>query len=149
LQPERHADSIAGIAQALRPALRVGLRVGRLHSCRRLLDLDVVQQRARDPSNPESLAYALEAVLRDALHALGDGPYGRAARLLFGAVPDTRGRPLYDRRRLAAEQLDMLPTTFRQNWEPEFLIDIAAEIARPSHQAHSERGPPPPPRPAA
>jgi hypothetical protein len=89
-----------------------------------------VKARAHDPTERDSLVYALEAVLLDALHALGDGPYGRAARLLFGAVPDTRGRPLKDRRRLAAEQLDLLPSTFRHNYEAELLVDVAAEIAR-------------------
>jgi hypothetical protein len=130
----RRPASIAATAQALRPALRLGLRPARLTECTQLLTLECVQTRAKDPASAESLAYALEAVLLDAFHALGDGPYGRAARLLFGAVADTRGRPLKDRRRLAADELDLLPSTFRHNYEAELLLDVAAEIVRSDHQ---------------
>ena len=129
-QDPRRSNSIAAIAQALRPALRVGVRAGHLASCAQLLALDCVRARADDPTDLDSLAFALEAVLLEALRALGDGPYGRSARLLFGAVPDTRGRPLKDRRRLAAAELDLMPSTFRHNYENEILIDVAAEIAR-------------------
>lgn len=136
-QTPRRPDSIAAIAQALRTALRVGVRPGHLAECTQLLTLEQVRARADNPAEPDSLSYALEAVLLDAIDALGDGPWGRAARLLLGTIPDTRGRPLKDRRRLAAEQLDLLPSTFRHNYEHELLIDIAAEIARPA--TRSER----------
>lgn len=127
----RRPDSIETIAQALRPVLRSGVRAGRLGAYPDLLALDCVRAQAQDPTDPDSLAYGLEAVLLGALDALGDGPWGRAARLLFATVPDTRGRPLKERRRLAAYELDLLPSTFRDNYESELLIDVAAEIARP------------------
>lgn len=123
------------------------MRAGRLGGCVDLLTLACVRQRTLDPTDPDSLAYGLEAVLLDALDALGDGPWGRAARLLFGAVPDTRGRPLRERRRLAAYELDLLPSSFRDNYESDLLIDVAAEIARPTHERCSKDEPPS--RPAA
>ena len=69
-------------------------------------------------------------MLRAALDALGDGPHGRAAELLLGAVVDTRGLPLKVRRRLAADQLDIMASTFRQNYEDQLLLDVAAEVYR-------------------
>jgi hypothetical protein len=127
----RRPDSIEAIAQALRPALRYGASPYGLRQCDELLALECVQQRARDNHDQDAVAYAAEAVLIDALEALGDGPYGRAARLLFGVTPDTRGQPLKDRRRLAAYELDLLPSTFRRRREAQVIYDIAAEIARP------------------
>lgn len=127
----RRPDSIEAIAQALRPALRYGASPYRLRQCNDLLALERVQQRAHDNNDQDALAYAAEAVILDALTALGDGPYGRAARLLFGVIPDSRGRPLKDRRRLAAYELDLLPSTFRRRREDQLIYDIAAEIARP------------------
>jgi hypothetical protein len=127
----RRPDSIEAIAQALRPALRYGASPYRLRNCNELLALQCVQLRARDTNDTDALAYAAEGVLLDALTALGDGPYGRAAAHLFGVSPDARGRLLKDRRRLAAYELDLLPTTFRKQYEEPLLHDIAAEVARP------------------
>lgn len=116
------------------------MRPGHLAECTQLLGLGRVRADTGDSADPDSLSYALEAVLLDAIGALGDGPWGQAARLLFGTVPDTRGRPLKDRRRLAAAQLDLLPSTFRHNYENELLIDIAGEIARPENRHRSGVG---------
>ena len=89
-----------------------------------------MRARADDSVDVDRLAFGLEAVLHAALDALGDGPHGRAAELLFGAVVDTVGRPLKVRRRLAAEQLDIMASTFRQNYEDQLLLDVAAEVYR-------------------
>ncbi len=75
-------------------------------------------------------AIALEGLLLHALESLDDGPVGHATRLLFGAVPETRGRLLKDRRRLAAEELDVLPSTFRKNYESALVADLAIEVWR-------------------
>jgi hypothetical protein len=72
----------------------------------------------------------LEQVLHAAIRRLGGGPYGRAAALLFGADPTTRGRLLKDRRRIAADELDVLPSTFRRNYEQRLIDDIAFEVWR-------------------
>ena len=70
-----------------------------------LLALDCVRRRARVsglPATDDAYVLALRGVLSDALGALGDGPFGQAARLLFGATDGVRGRAVADRRRLAA-----------------------------------------------
>jgi hypothetical protein len=80
--------------------------------------------------DPYAQAFQLERLLRSALNALDDGPSGHAARLLLGAAPESRGRLLKVRRRLAADELDVLPSTFRKNYESGVLDDIAVEIWR-------------------
>jgi hypothetical protein len=75
-------------------------------------------------------ALVLERLLCDALSQLGDGGYGRAAADLFGVGPLTKGRLLKDRRRFAADQLGVLPSTFRRNYEPIILRDLAVEVWR-------------------
>jgi hypothetical protein len=126
-QPQVSVEMITG---GLLPVLRQGVRPARLRQCGELLALRCVRDRSRGSTQPDRLAFGLEEVLKAALDALGDGPQGRAAALLLGAVVDTRGRPLKDRRRLAAEVLDVLPSTFRQNYEDQLLEDVAAEILR-------------------
>jgi hypothetical protein len=44
--------------------------------------------------------------------------------------PLTKGRLLKDRRRFAADQLGVLPSTFRRNYEPIILRDLAVEVWR-------------------
>jgi hypothetical protein len=72
-------------------------------------------------------AIAAEAVLRDAVSAVG-GSSADALELLLGLAVDGHGRPLKDRRRLAADHLDVLPDTFRRHREGELLWDIAFAI---------------------
>jgi hypothetical protein len=126
-QPQVSVEVITG---GLLPVLRHGVRPARLRQCCELLALRCVRDRAGGSTHPDRLAFALEEVLKAALAALGDGPQGRAAELLLGAVVDSRGRPLKDRRRLAAGVLDVLPSTFRQNYEDQLLEDVAAEVFR-------------------
>jgi hypothetical protein len=89
-----------------------------------------VRVRASGSDEPDHLAFGLEEVLRSAIDALGDGPQGQAAELLFGAVVDTRGLPLKDRRRQAAGSLHVAVSTFRQNYEDQMVEDVAAEVLR-------------------
>lgn len=127
-QPQ--GTTIAGIAKGLRRVLRFGVRPARLRDCEDLIALRCVHGRVKGSAERDVLAFGLEAVLVEALAALGDGPYGRAARLLFGVELESKGRLLKDRRRLAAQELDVLPSTFRQNYEDELLLDLAAEVYR-------------------
>jgi hypothetical protein len=122
--------SVEEIADGLQRVLRSGVRPAQLRQCGALLVLRCVRARADGSGDVDRLAFGLEDVLRAALDALGDGPHGRAAELLFGAVVDTVGRPLKVRRRLAAEQLDIMASTFRQNYEDQLLLDVAAEVYR-------------------
>lgn len=125
-----HRATVADIRAGLQKILRCGVRPGLLRQCPELLSLECVRARVQGSTDPDLLAFGLEAVLLDALAALGDGPSARAARLLLGAVVDSRGRLLKDRRRLAAAELDVLPPTFRQNYEDDLLLDVAAEVFR-------------------
>jgi hypothetical protein len=130
--------SIDDLARHLRCVVSVGAH--RAHQCDPdalppLLALGCVQRRAASayPDSGDGRALALRDVIADALDALGDGPHGDAARLLFGTATGTRGRPLKDRRRLAADVLDLQPGTFRRNYEPGLVHDVATEIYRAEH----------------
>lgn len=122
--------SVEKITGGLQRVLRSGVRPAQLRHCRELLGLLCVRERASGSDAPDHLAFGLEDVLRAAIDALGDGPHGQAAELLFGAVVDTRGLPLKDRRRQAAGSLHVAVSTFRQNYEDQMVEDVAAEVLR-------------------
>jgi hypothetical protein len=128
--PSQRQVSVEEVTGGLQAALRAGVRPARLRERRELLGLRCVRDRAGGSTDVVRLAFGLEAVIRAALDALGDGPQGRAAELLLGAVEDTRGLPLRERRRQAAYALGVMPSTFRQNYEDELLEDVAAEVLR-------------------
>jgi len=128
--PSQPRASVATITGGLQLVLRNGVRPARLRYCRELLDLRCVRARAGGSDEPDRLAFGLEGVLHAAIDALGDGPQGQAAELLFGAAVDTRGLPLKDRRRQAATSLHVAVSTFRQNYEDQMVEDVAAEILR-------------------
>jgi hypothetical protein len=113
----------------LKQVLRGGIRPAKLLHCPELLELAVAGIQAVE-DNPYAAAVALDRLLQAALDGLGEGPEGRAARLLFGTVPDARGRALKDRRRLAAEEFEILPSTFRRNYEDDIVRDFAFEVFR-------------------
>jgi hypothetical protein len=52
---------------------------------------------------------------------------------LFGTVADSRGRTLTERRRLAGDALDVVASTFRKNYEPRLVHELAIEILRAEH----------------
>jgi hypothetical protein len=110
--------------------LRTGLRPAKLLSLPEVFNLPNVRSTAGGSGAPLDLAFAAEAVLREALARLGDGPYGQAAALLFGAAAESWGLPLKTRRRLAAEELDVYPSTFRKLYEPSLLDDVVIELLR-------------------
>ncbi len=117
------------IRRGLDQVLRGGVRPAWLVQCHELLELDYVRGAAgKDADDPYARAVALERILITAIGNLGDGPLGRTAALLLGTVPDTKGRLLKDRRRLASLELDILPSTFRRNHEAPILDDLAIAI---------------------
>lgn len=75
-------------------------------------------------------AFQAESILLEATRNLGEGPWGAAARTLMGATGQTLGLPLKRRHALAADELDILPTTFRRLYEPDLLEDILTEVLR-------------------
>jgi len=118
------------VARGLERVRRFGIRVARLRQCTDLLALWCVQDRMGGSTNPDVLAFGLESVLLEAIEGLGEGPRREAARRLFGVVPAARGQLVKVRRKMAADQLRMPPSTFRQQHERELLLDVAAEIVR-------------------
>jgi hypothetical protein len=129
-QSQAQRVTVATIATWLRKVLRPGVRPARLSKCPELLTLRAVRERSGGSTEPDALAFGLESVLLEALDALGEGPRRQAARLLFGVVPGTSGQLLNERRRMAAQHLGKLPSTFRRNHEAGLLLDVAAEIYR-------------------
>jgi hypothetical protein len=83
-----------------------------------------------DSVDAVSNALAVELLLRQAVAALGDGPYNAACLSLFGLNPGTRGLPLYRRRRAAADALGLTADNFRREYEPGLLTEVAWEVAR-------------------
>jgi hypothetical protein len=125
--PDRHPVEL--IAERLEAVLRFGVRPAKLVACLDLLAL-LPPVGLPDPADPYVRAIELAERLNAALNAFGDGPSGRALQALFGSTPDTRGRPLKDRRRLAAEELDLMPSTFRKYYEHDLIADLALHLWR-------------------
>jgi hypothetical protein len=134
--PPDSAASVDALVGELRKVLRRGLDRLDPADQRPLLRLASVRRQTQDadyPDNDDGLTLALRDVITDAVRALGDAPTARAARLLFGTVPDSRGRTLTDRRRLAGDALDVVASTFRKNYEPRLVHELATEILRAEH----------------
>ncbi len=72
-----------------------------------------------------ALAIHICRLVQEALEELGSGAYGRAARLLFGVDPKSRGLLLGRRRLEAALELQVEVATFVRHWEPSILQDLA------------------------
>lgn len=121
------------IAHRLSGVLRAGVRPAKLVPHVALLDLlervplpaEFVQE---EGSDPYLRALSLASVILTAVESLGDGPTGRATQALFGLTADTRGRPLKDRRRLAADELGVMSSTFRKYYEDDILWDVAVQL---------------------
>ena len=107
--------------------LRGGVRPAWLAQCPQMLNLVA---EVNGPDDVYATALLLESRLMKAISRLGDGPYGRATALLFGANEATRGLLLKSRRRLAADQFEILPSTFRKNYEGKIVEDLAVELWR-------------------
>jgi hypothetical protein len=122
------------ITRALHQILRVGVRPAQLV---RYIDLfpnvgetagandGPAQQPTADPYlHALTLAEAITAAVR----SLGDGPVGLAAQALFGTTVEARGRLLKDRRRMAAEELGIVVSTFRTYYEDALVADVALAL---------------------
>ena len=116
------------IADRLEVLIKVGARPARLGPFGDLLDLILERGTVDDEGDVLVAAHALVERLKDAISLLGDGPAGRAAQELFGLTTDTRGLPLKDRRRVAAESVGVMPSTFRKYYERDILEDVAFEL---------------------
>ncbi len=127
---------VDAIARRLHDLLRVGLRPAHLVPFLDILDLlegnfeqlpVASANRERDPYvRVESLASLIE----DAVLAQGDGVHALAGRQLFGLTVESRARPLKDRRRLAANEIDKAVSTWRRYYENDILHDLAYAVWR-------------------
>jgi hypothetical protein len=117
------------IRRGLSQVLQGGVRPAWLVNCVALLNLPYVAE-AAEPNGSSSYAraLALEQLIHEAIKGFGDGPYARAAAELLGADSHSCGRLLKDRRRHAAYELDVLPSTFRKNYEKQLLCDVAIRV---------------------
>lgn len=123
----RRVSLVEEIYENLRQILQSGIRPAQLSRHESLLRRIPVLGEPR-PDDRYVRALALDVLLRTAIDRLGNGPEGNATRLLFGVDPGSRGRPLKNRRRLAAEEFDILPSTFRRNYETDIVKDLALEV---------------------
>lgn len=121
--------TVEAITRGLQQVLRGGARLAWLIHCDALLEL-VNEEREENGDDRYRRSLVLERWLLDGLSGLGEGRYGVASRLLFGSDPYSRGLLLKDRRRLAAEELNVLPSTFRRTYEHSIVSDLAAELWR-------------------
>lgn len=125
-QASRRELLVEVIYDNLRQVLRDGIRPAKLTRFDALWEL--LEKNQANQADAYVKALALDQLLRAAVDRLGGGPEGRATRLLFGVDPDSRGRLLKDRRRLAAQEFDVLPSTFRRNYEADIIWDLAVEV---------------------
>jgi peptidyl-prolyl cis-trans isomerase B (cyclophilin B) len=130
--PDTPTPSADELASLLRAVILAGIDHATPTTLRALFGLRAVRDRARDTSDDAQAAAARE-VIGAGLAALGDGSYGRAARLLFGATDDTRGQPARERRRQAAYQIDVMPDWFRRRYVPQIVADVAEHVLTIEH----------------
>jgi hypothetical protein len=88
---------------------------------------------------------SVERLVRQAANGLGGGPLAKAASLMYGFEPGTRGSTPTVLRELAADACDVLPGTFRRQREKhiyELLAEqIRALVAQQSVQPTTDRLP--------
>lgn len=131
--PDDPRESVDALAKELRKVVTSGLAGITANAQRPLLALRSVERQAHEagyPDNDDGLVLGLRDVISDALGALGPGDDGVATRLLFGAVADSAGRNLGERRRLAGNLYDVVISTFRQSYEPRLVREVAVQILR-------------------
>lgn len=80
----------------------------------------------RDVDVPHDLA--VEAMLRDAVHRLGESPDSDPAARTFGLRPGMKMAKAADRRRSAASAQGVSVERFRRSYEPDLIDQIATEI---------------------
>lgn len=123
------------IAEHVPKVLRAGLRPAKLVTCVALADV---------LGGPTADVYEAGAWLADeltlAIETLGHGPVGHACLTLFGGTDDSRGRLLKDRRRMAADELDLMPSTFRKYYENDLLADVAFALWERAYHTGNNAG---------
>ncbi|MFD8385349.1 macro domain-containing protein [Streptomyces sp. NPDC059679] len=78
---------------------------------------------------PDDAPAGIEALLKDAVRRLGEnGVLGRAAAHTFGLLPDRRGDPASDRRKLAAAVYGVSTEGFRKRQEREVMEQLAEAV---------------------
>lgn len=78
---------------------------------------------------PDDAPAGIEALLKEAVRRLGEnGVLGRAAAHTFGLLPDRRGDPAADRRKLAAAVYGVSTEGFRKRQEPEVMEQLAEAV---------------------
>lgn len=122
--------NVEALHQHLRDALRHGARASRLLRHTHAI-IELLYPTANYPHlNKYDCAIAAETLIRQAVDAIGGNP-GQALATVLCLPPGTLGRTLDDRRRAAANYLDIEADTFRRDWhEKALLYDLAIEIYR-------------------
>ncbi|WP_043487195.1 MULTISPECIES: macro domain-containing protein [Streptomyces] len=78
---------------------------------------------------PDDAPAGIEALLKEAVRRLGEnGVLGRAAAHTFGLLPDRRGDPAADRRKLAAAVYGVSTEGFRKRQEREVMEQLAEAV---------------------
>ncbi|MER5766905.1 macro domain-containing protein [Streptomyces sp. NPDC001985] len=78
---------------------------------------------------PDDLPAGIEALLKEAVRRLGAGDLlGRAAAHTFGLLPDRRGAPASERRKMAAAVYGVTPERFRKHQEPQVVQQLAEAV---------------------
>ncbi|MES4902511.1 MULTISPECIES: Appr-1-p processing protein [unclassified Streptomyces] len=78
---------------------------------------------------PDDAPAGIEALLKEAVRRLGEnGVLGRAAAHTFGLLPDRRGDPASDRRKLAAAVYGVSTEGFRKRQEREVMEQLAEAV---------------------
>jgi cyclophilin type peptidyl-prolyl cis-trans isomerase/CLD len=125
--------TVDALADQLRDVVRTGLINARPPNDGALAA--VVRRHARRHGYgdaPDDLARALRDLIHDTLTAAEPGPDIDAARALLGDTPETRIQPAAERRRIAADVLDIRPRTLRETYEPRIVRGLATRL----HTAH-------------
>lgn len=118
-RPDTH-HPVEVLSQALRTSLRVGARPSGV-----VAYLDLFPESLSPLDEPYKRAGQIVSAISAAVYTLGHGPYGRAAQALFGLTVETRGRMLKDRRKVAADELDVAVSTFRRYYEAPLIAEVA------------------------
>lgn len=123
------SPSAEQLAREVRFILNSGTRVATIARCiPRVPSLVSLCAADITPDLPYEQAMAVCAAVRAAVLELGGGPYGQAARHLFGISDEARGLTLPRRRGLAAEALDVQVATLVRWWQGRIVEDLTTGL---------------------
>lgn len=137
--------TVEEISEALDRTLRSGLPASAETAGELLPELRCCYGRASHPRDRLSRIQAFNVIITERLHALGDGPSGQAARLLFRADPTVANLNLTERQKRAAVASGHEVTHFRKRIRPK-LVTTVAQVLLDYDRAYRPRteGRPPP-----